>query len=234
MKYLFLLKIPTFSALRFQNANAPLIEELIFFHDHIITALIIITVIVSYNIISIITNLNIDKTSTESQSLEIFWTVAPTLVLIFIGIPSIRILYILDEVYSPLISIKINGHQWYWSYEFTNFQNIEFDSFMLRQQTNQTNIIRLLDVDTRLIIPFNTQIRCLLTAADVLHAWTIPRLGVKADAIPGRLNQINFIVNRPGLYLGQCSEICGANHSFMPIIIEAISPEAFIKWTKTQ
>jgi cytochrome c oxidase subunit 2 len=146
--------------------------------------------------------------------------------------PSIRLLYLLDEVYTPSITIKTIGHQWYWSYEYSDFINIEFDSYIINSH-NQLNGFRLLDVDNRTVVPINSQLRMLISAADVLHSWTVPSLGVKADAVPGRLNQINFNCNRPGLFFGQCSEICGANHRFIPICIESISPNLFIKWIKT-
>nr|NP_976154.1 cytochrome c oxidase subunit II [Gomphiocephalus hodgsoni]AAO43660.1 cytochrome oxidase subunit 2 [Gomphiocephalus hodgsoni] len=224
----------TWSALGFQNASSPLMEELIFFHDHTMTILILITTIISFNMVSTYINYNMDKIMIESQPLELFWTIIPTFVLIFIGMPSIRLLYMLDEVYEPLITIKVMGHQWYWSYEYSDFINIEFDSYMT-QLNSESNInqFRLLDVDNRTVIPFNSQIRTLISAADVLHSWTVPSFGVKVDAIPGRLNQVNFISNRPGIFFGQCSEICGANHSFMPISIESVSPTQFIKWIKT-
>jgi len=172
----------------------------------------------------------INKNMTESQSLEIFWTISPTFILILIGAPSIRLLYILDEVFSPSLTIKTLGHQWYWSYEYTDFFNIEFDSFLIKpshQLSTPTNF-RLLDVDNRIYLPFNIQIRNLISATDVLHSWTIPSLGIKTDAIPGRLNQLNFLINRPGLFYGQCSEICGANHSFIPIVLERVNTHAFI------
>lgn len=139
-------------------------------------------------------------------------------------------IYILDEVNNPLITIKTIGHQWYWSYEYSDFKNIEFDSYII--PTNELKIFnfRLLDVDNRVIIPYESQIRILVTAADVIHSWTIPALGVKIDATPGRLNQIRFSSNRRRLFFGQCSEICGANHRFIPIVIERISPKYFLKW----
>lgn len=136
----------------------------------------------------------------------------------------------LDEVFTPTLTIKTIGHQWYWSYEYSDFSNIEFDSYL--NNSTPPNGFRLLDVDNKISIPLNSQIRNLITAADVLHSWTIPALGVKADAVPGRLNQINFICNTPGVYFGQCSEICGTNHSFIPISMEVISPPFFIKWIK--
>lgn len=136
----------------------------------------------------------------------------------------------LDEVNSPLISIKTIGHQWYWSYEYSDFKNFEFDSYIIPSAEISLNNFRLLDVDNRTIMPFNSQIRLIITSADVIHSWTIPTLRVKIDATPGRLNQIRFLINRTGLLYGQCSEICGANHRFMPIVIERISSKIFIKW----
>jgi len=197
------------------------------------TILILITAVISYRIISLSLNKNINKVIIESQSLELFWTIAPTFILIFIGIPSIRLLYILDEVFNPLVTIKIIGHQWYWSYEYSDFLNTEFDSFIIKLNEDQVNIIRLLDVDNRMIIPLNSQIRALVRAADVLHSWTIPRLGIKVDAVPGRLNQLNFLATRPGLFFGQCSEICGANHRFIPIVLESTNPTFFFNWLKS-
>jgi len=230
----FPLEIASWAAIGFQNASSPLIEQLIFFHDHTLTILILIITIVGFNICSTIFNTNIDQLILESQNLELFWTIVPRFILIFIGLPSIRLLYLLDEVYKPNLTIKTIGHQWYWSYEYSDFTNIEFDSFMIPSKELKYSIFRLLDVDNRTPIPLKSQIRILITAADVLHSWTIPRLGVKVDATPGRLNQINFFSIRPGLYFGQCSEICGANHRFIPIVIESISPQSFIKWIKTQ
>lgn len=227
----FPLEISTWSALNLQNAASPLIEQLIFFHDHTITILILIITIVGYNLISTYTSINIDQLILESQPLELFWTIVPSFVLIFIGLPSIRLLYLLDETFKPAITLKTMGHQWYWSYEYSDFLNIEFDSYIAPIDESRT-LFRLLDVDNRTVIPFNSQIRTLISAADVLHAWTVPALGVKADAVPGRLNQVNFFLNRPGLFFGQCSEICGANHRFIPISIESVTPVTFINWIK--
>nr|CAE52788.1 cytochrome oxidase subunit II [Isotoma caerulea] len=222
----------TWAALGFQNAASPLMEQLIFFHDHAMTILILIITIVGYNLFSTCFSSNIDQHMLESQGLELFWTIVPSFVLIFIGLPSIRLLYLLDEVYTPAITLKTIGHQWYWSYEYSDFLNAEFDSYMIPSSENSNEPFRLLDVDNRTVIPMNAQIRTLITAADVLHSWTVPSMGVKADAVPGRLNQVNFYSNRPGLFFGQCSEICGANHSFMPIVIESVPAKIFINWIK--
>nr|YP_010868520.1 cytochrome c oxidase subunit II [Calinaga buddha]WGU20171.1 cytochrome c oxidase subunit II [Calinaga buddha] len=218
----------TWSDLNFQNSASPLMEQIIFFHDHSLIILIMITILVSYLMMNLFFNKFINRYLLENQMIELIWTILPAITLIFIAFPSLRLLYLLDELNNPLITLKSIGHQWYWSYEYSDFNNIEFDSYML--QFNENNNFRLLDVDNRIILPMNNQIRILITATDVIHSWTIPSLGVKVDANPGRLNQTSFFINRPGIYYGQCSEICGANHSFMPIVIESISIKNFINW----
>nr|WGM81067.1 cytochrome c oxidase subunit II [Acerbas sarala chinensis] len=219
----------TWSNLNLQNSASPLMEQIIFFHDHTLIILIMITILVSYMMMSLFFNKYINRFLLEQQLIEMIWTILPAIILIFIALPSLRLLYLLDELNNPLITIKSIGHQWYWSYEYSDFYNIEFNSYMI-QSPEQINNFRLLDVDNRITIPMNNQIRILVTATDVIHSWTIPSLGVKIDANPGRLNQTNFFINRPGIFYGQCSEICGANHSFMPIVIESISIKKFINW----
>nr|YP_009244978.1 cytochrome c oxidase subunit II [Endoclita signifer]AMR73722.1 cytochrome c oxidase subunit II [Endoclita signifer] len=222
----------TWSNLNLQNSSTPLMEQIIFFHDHTLLILIMITMLVGYIMLSLFYNKFINRFLLEGQMIELIWTILPAITLIFIALPSLRLLYLLDEINNPLITLKTIGHQWYWSYEYSDFNNIEFDSYMIPTSNLKLNEFRLLDVDNRIILPMNTQIRILITAADVIHSWTIPSLGVKIDATPGRLNQSNFFLNRPGLFYGQCSEICGANHSFMPIVIESISLNNFINWIK--
>nr|QFQ51705.1 cytochrome c oxidase subunit II [Psorodonotus venosus] len=221
----------TWSDLNLQNSASPLMEQLIFFHDHTLFILLMITILVAYIMSSLIFNKFTHRYLLEGQTIEVIWTILPALTLIFIALPSLRLLYLLDESMDPLITVKTVGHQWYWSYEYTDFTTpYEFDSYMLPQNEMPLDGFRLLDVDNRTILPMNTQIRMLITAADVLHSWTVPALGVKVDATPGRLNQTSFFMNRPGLFYGQCSEICGANHSFMPIVIESVNMSSFIKW----
>nr|YP_010429037.1 cytochrome c oxidase subunit II [Limenitis sulpitia]USO21459.1 cytochrome c oxidase subunit 2 [Limenitis sulpitia] len=219
----------TWSNLNYQNSASPLMEQIIFFHDHTLIILIMITILVSYLMISLFFNKYINRFLLEEQMIELIWTILPAITLIFIALPSLRLLYLLDELNNPLITLKSIGHQWYWSYEYSDFNNVEFDSYMIQSIDNLNNF-RLLDVDNRIVLPMNNQIRILITATDVIHSWTIPSLGVKVDANPGRLNQTSFFINRPGLFFGQCSEICGANHSFMPIVIESISIKNFINW----
>nr|WEG22866.1 cytochrome c oxidase subunit II [Gilpinia sp.] len=216
------------SNLTFQNANSPIMEQLMFFHDYAMIILILITTSIFYFMVSMIYNKFINKMLLNSQYVEIIWTLTPAILLIFIAIPSIHLLYMTDEINKPLITIKTIGHQWYWSYEYSDFNSIEFDSYM--NKSLNKNSFRLLDVDNNTVIPMNTQLRMIITSNDVIHSWTVPSIGKKIDAIPGRLNQISIFIKRPGMMFGQCSEICGANHSFMPIVIESIPMNFFLKW----
>nr|QAY82031.1 cytochrome c oxidase subunit II [Syphrea sp. REN-2018] len=220
----------TWKNISLQDSASPLMEQLSYFHDHTLLILVIITMLVGQLLISLFFNKFTHRLLLEGQLIEIIWTILPSITLIFIAIPSLSLIYILDEINNPMISIKTIGHQWYWSYEYSDFMNIEFDSYMIPINDLKNFNFRLLDVDNRMTIPYETNIRMLITAADVIHSWTIPSLGVKVDATPGRLNQMSFSINRSGLFFGQCSEICGANHSFMPIVIESISPKFFINW----
>nr|QRV62896.1 cytochrome c oxidase subunit 2 [Hydroporus sp. NHM-IR526] len=220
----------TWSDLNLQNSASPLMEQLTFFHDHTLMILTMITLLVGYLMFSLFFNKYINRFLLEGQTIEVIWTILPAIILIFIALPSLRLLYLLDEISNPWLTLKSIGHQWYWSYEYSDFKKLEFDSYMIPTNELMDNEFRLLDVDNRVVLPFNSQIRILVSAMDVLHSWTIPSLGVKIDATPGRLNQTNFFMNRPGLFFGQCSEICGANHSFMPIVIESVPTNIFINW----
>nr|QED56898.1 cytochrome oxidase subunit II [Anthonomus eugenii] len=222
----------TWKNLLLQDSASPLMEQLMFFHDHTLMILVIITILVGHMLISMFFNKFTHRFLLDGQMIEMIWTIMPAIILIMIALPSLRLLYILDENFNPMISIKTIGHQWYWSYEYSDYKNLEFDSYMIPSNELNKSNFRVLDVDNRMIIPFNCQIRMIVTSADVIHSWTIPSLGVKIDGTPGRLNQTNFNTNRTGLFFGQCSEICGANHSFMPIVIESISPKFFLKWIK--
>nr|YP_010363300.1 cytochrome c oxidase subunit II [Cladiucha punctata]YP_010363326.1 cytochrome c oxidase subunit II [Cladiucha huangbki]QXG15715.1 cytochrome c oxidase subunit II [Cladiucha punctata]UJM44055.1 cytochrome c oxidase subunit II [Cladiucha huangbki] len=220
----------TWTMFNFQDAASPIMEQLIFFHDHAMMILIMIMTSILYLMMNLIKNKFINKNLLNQQNLEIIWTIIPMIILIFIAIPSIHLLYLNDEINYPLLTIKIMGHQWYWSYEYTDFKNIEFDSYMNQMISFNLNSFRLLDVDNNMIIPMNTKMRILVSSTDVIHSWTIPSLGKKIDAIPGRLNQLSLMIKRPGIFFGQCSEICGTNHSFMPITIESTSMNLFLKW----
>nr|YP_009590073.1 cytochrome c oxidase subunit II [Magicicada tredecim]AIM19525.1 cytochrome c oxidase subunit II [Magicicada tredecim]AWV83538.1 cytochrome oxidase subunit II [Magicicada tredecim]AWV83551.1 cytochrome oxidase subunit II [Magicicada tredecim]AWV83564.1 cytochrome oxidase subunit II [Magicicada tredecim]AWV83577.1 cytochrome oxidase subunit II [Magicicada tredecim] len=218
------------SYVNMQDATSPLMEQLMFFHDHTLIILIIITSIVTYMMTFIMFNNIVNRLLLEGQLIEFFWTLLPALTLIFIAFPSLRLLYLLDEINKPLLTLKIIGHQWYWSYEYSDFLNIEFDSYMKPQNEMLISEFRLLEVDNRTVLPFNTQIRLLISSFDVIHSWAMPSMSIKVDAVPGRLNQASMFMNRPGMSFGQCSEICGANHSFMPIVIESVDVNCFINW----
>nr|AEP27728.1 cytochrome c oxidase subunit II [Otiorhynchus rugosostriatus] len=223
----------TWKTIMLQDSTSPLMEQLNFFHDHSMMILVIITILVSQMLLSMMYNKFAHRYLIEGQLIEMIWTILPAITLIFIALPSLRLLYIMDEMNSPLISIKTIGHQWYWSYEYSDYKNINFDSYMIPINELKPFNFRLLEVDNRMVIPFLTNIRLIVTSADVIHSWTIPSLGMKIDGTPGRLNQTTFSTNRTGILFGQCSEICGANHSFMPIMIESISPKFFVNWIST-
>nr|WMP41091.1 cytochrome c oxidase subunit II [Seriana bacilla] len=222
----------TWSDLNAQNANSPVMEQLIMFHDHTMMIITIITVTVMYMMMTLMSSKYGNRMLLEGQSIELIWTILPAVMLIFIALPSLKILYMIEETNKPIITIKAIGHQWFWSYEYSDFKKIEFDSYMKPTSDLQDNEFRLLETDNRVVLPFNTQTRILMTSTDVIHSWTVPVLGLSVDASPGRINQGNILMNRPGLFYGQCSEICGANHSFMPIVLESVNMNGFLNWLK--
>nr|YP_010271159.1 cytochrome c oxidase subunit II [Tricentrus longivalvulatus]UKB86924.1 cytochrome c oxidase subunit II [Tricentrus longivalvulatus] len=213
-----------------QDSVSPIMEQLMLFHDHAMMIVMMITIMVSYIILTMFTNKLTSRFMLENQTIELIWTLMPAITLIFIALPSLRILYLIEESMKPMLTIKIIGHQWYWSYEYSDFNEIEFDSYMKPFENLNSSEFRLLDTDNRMTIPFNTMTRVLTSSMDVIHSWTIPSVGIKIDASPGRINQGNMIINRPGIYFGQCSEICGANHSFMPIAMESVNLKSFMNW----
>lgn len=224
-----------FSQLGLQNACSPVIIELTKFHDHVILLLVIILTFVTVALISIIINKLTARFILDAQTIETIWTATPAAVLVILALPSLRILYIIEEVNAPIVTVKAIGHQWYWEYEYSDITNaLKFDAFIKPSSELAPGDFRLLEVDHRTVLPLNREIRAIITSADVLHAWTVPSLGVKADAVPGRLNQLGFSCIKPRVLYGQCSEICGANHSFMPIALEFISWKDFAKWLSKQ
>lgn len=215
--------------LSFQNRYSPLIEQFIFLHDHIIAILTLIIFLVTYVISKFFLTSFKMSTQKENHELEVLWTFLPGVVLILIAFPSLRLLYLSEERSNNPLSIKAIGHQWYWSYEYGDFKNLEFDSFI--QPSNYAeNSFRLLDTDNRTVLPSKTPTQVFVSSTDVLHAWSVPALGVKADATPGRLNIINLLSLKPGLFFGQCSEICGTNHSFIPINLDVRPLKIFKSW----
>nr|YP_007624647.1 cytochrome c oxidase subunit II [Tachycineta thalassina]AEX37378.1 cytochrome c oxidase subunit II [Tachycineta thalassina] len=216
--------------LNFQDASSPIMEELMQFHDHALMVALAICSLVLYLLTTTLTG-KLTANTVNAQAIELVWTILPAMVLIALALPSLRILYLMDEVNEPDMTLKAIGHQWYWTYEYTDFKNLTFDSYMTPTSDLPMGHFRLLEVDHRVIVPTNSTVRVIVTANDVLHSWAVPSLGVKTDAIPGRLNQTSFLASRPGVYYGQCSEICGANHSFMPIVVESTPLANFENWS---
>nr|YP_007624712.1 cytochrome c oxidase subunit II [Tachycineta albiventer]AEX37443.1 cytochrome c oxidase subunit II [Tachycineta albiventer] len=216
--------------LNFQDASSPIMEELMQFHDHALMVALAICSLVLYLLTATLTS-KLTANTVNAQVMELVWTILPAMVLIALALPSLRILYLMDEVNEPDMTLKAIGHQWYWTYEYTDFKDLTFDSYMTPTSDLPMGHFRLLEVDHRVIVPMNSTVRVIVTANDVLHSWAVPSLGVKTDAIPGRLNQTSFMAPRPGVYYGQCSEICGANHSFMPIVVESTPLANFENWS---
>lgn len=225
----------------FQDGASPTQEGITELHDIIFFYLVLICFGVLYVLINTIIHFNsntnkiVYKYQNHGTLIELIWTISPAFVLIAIAFPSFKLLYLLDEVISPSITIKAVGHQWYWSYEYSDFINeegesIEFDSYMVPETDLENGMLRLLDVDNRIVVPLDTHIRFIVTGQDVIHDFAVPSLGLKVDACPGRLNQASVIIEREGVYYGQCSEICGVYHGFMPIAVEAVSPEKYLSW----
>nr|QWC53718.1 cytochrome c oxidase subunit [Rhizoctonia solani] len=229
----------------FQDGASPGFEGITELHDSIFFFLVIISVGVFWALGSVMINFNstsspiVYKYANHATLIELIWTITPALVLIAIAFPSFKLLYMLDEVISPTMTIKVAGHQWYWSYEYSDFINedgeaIEYDSYMVPDSDLEDGQLRLLDVDNRVIVPVDTHIRFIVTATDVIHDFAVPSLGLKIDAVPGRLNQTSVLVQREGVFYGQCSEICGVYHGFMPVVIEAVSLEKYLVWLDSQ
>jgi ubiquinol-cytochrome c reductase cytochrome b subunit len=231
--------------LYFQDSATPQMEGLVELHDNIMFYLVIILFAVGWILISVIKTFN-NKTSPISYKytnhgtlIELIWTITPALILILIAFPSFKLLYLMDEISDPSMSVLAEGHQWYWSYQYPDFLNsedefIEFDSYLVPESDLEEGSLRMLEVDNRVILPELTHVRFLVTAADVIHSFACPSLGIKCDAYPGRLNQVSVLVNRTGTFYGQCSEICGILHSSMPIVIQAVSIESFLSWLNEQ
>ena len=223
----------------FQDSAAPGFSGIVELHNTIFFYLVVICVGVFWALGSIIFYYNIKKSPIVHKYLnhgtliELIWTISPAFILIAIAFPSFRLLYLLDEVISPTITIKVVGHQWYWSYEYSDYINergesIEFDSYMVPESDLEEGKLRMLEVDNRVMLPELTHVRFIVSSGDVIHSYACPALGIKCDAYPGRLNQISIFANRTGVYYGQCSEICGILHSSMPIVIESKSIPDFL------
>jgi cytochrome c oxidase subunit 2 len=231
--------------LSFQDGASPSFEGITELHNQIMFYLVIILFGVSWMLSSILLNFNsnankiVHKYHNHGTLIELIWTITPAIVLIAIAFPSFKLLYLMDEVIDPAMTIKALGHQWYWSFEYSDFVNsdgesIEFESYMVPTEELEEGQLRLLEVDSRVVVPTKTHVRILTTGSDVIHSFAVPSLGLKMDAIPGRLNQTSVLIEREGVFYGQCSEICGVNHSLMPVVIEAVSLEQYLAWLNEQ
>lgn len=221
-----------------QDPATPIAEGMLFFHNYLMYYMILIGVFVYWMLFAALeTKSKVSSKFSHSNLLEIIWTIVPAVILVFVAIPSFSLLYSLDELSQPLITVKVVGHQWYWSYEYSDYLKktstsaaLNFDSYMINSNELTFGAFRLLEVDNRLVLPIKTHIRLLVTSSDVIHSWAIPSFGIKVDGTPGRLSQASLYIKREGVYYGQCSEICGINHGFMPIVVKGILPSKFIKW----
>lgn len=227
--------------LSFQEAGSPIMEEIVNFHNYVMIYISLILVLVTWAMARIIIEFGkgrrviSHKHMIHGTLIEIVWTITPAIILVAIAFPSFKLLYLIDEVIDPAITIKVIGHQWYWSYEYSDYatqegKTIGFDSYMIPESDLEKGDFRLLEVDNRIIVPAKTQVRVIVTAADVIHSWAVPSLGVKIDALPGRLNQTTFLATRESVFYGQCSEICGANHAFMPIVVETVGIDKYCSY----
>jgi len=229
----------------FQDGASPTFEGITELHNSIFFYLLLISVGVAWMLGSVVVNYNsesspiVHKYANHGTLIELIWTITPALILVAIAFPSFKLLYLMDEVISPSMTIKVVGHQWYWTYQYSDFVNddgdsIEFDSYMVPETDLEEGQLRLLEVDNRVVVPVDTHIRFIVTGADVIHDFAVPSLGLKIDCTPGRLNQTSVLVQREGTFYGQCSELCGVYHGFMPICIEAVSLEKYLSWLDSQ
>ena len=221
----------------FQTALSPSMERIVDFNFMVTIIIVVITAFVFGLMAWIVIRYNAKRNPTPSKTthntlLEVAWTIVPVIILLVIAVPSFRLLYYVDTVEDADMTLKAIGHQWYWSYEYPDHGDFTFDALMLEDDELEEGQLRLLETDEAVVLPAGATIRLLTTADDVIHSWAVPALGVKMDSVPGRVNETWFKINREGTYYGQCSELCGTLHSFMPIKIEAVSQEAFDAWVE--
>nr|YP_003935024.1 cytochrome c oxidase subunit 2 [Groenewaldozyma salmanticensis]ADO51048.1 cytochrome c oxidase subunit 2 [Groenewaldozyma salmanticensis] len=235
--------VPTPWGMYFQDSASPVAEGISELHDVIMYYMVIILSLVTYLLISVISiyknNVISYKYMLHGTVLEVIWTIFPAVILVFIAIPSFVLLYLSDDVINPAMTVKAIGYQWYWVYEYSDFINsigdtIQLESYVVPDDMLEVGQLRLLDVDNNLVVPTDTHIRFIVTSGDTIHNFTVPSLGIKVDANPGRLNQISSIIQREGVFYGQCSELCGTAHHKMPIVVEAVNINKFLEFLKDQ
>lgn len=221
----------------FQPANSPVMERIVELNDFITAVMFAVVLLVMGLLLYVIVRFNskrnpVPQKFSHNQVLEVAWTVAPVAILIAIAIPSFKLLYFMDRAQDADMTLKVTGHQWYWSYEYPDQAGIAFDSFMKYPDALEEGEPRLLAVDNEVVLPVGKTVRILLTSTDVIHSWAVPSLGIKTDSLPGRLNETWVRIEEPGTYYGQCSELCGVNHGFMPVAVRAVPEAEFDAWVE--
>ena len=221
--------------LGFQKSASKSMDDIVWFHDYMLVPIITaITAFVLFLLLYVCVRYRASKnkipsTTSHNTVIEVIWTLVPCLILIVMAVPSFKVLYSQDEIPKADVTIKAVGYQWYWGYEYPD-ENIIFDSYMIDEKDLKENQPRLLTVDNAVYVPVNKVVKVMITANDVLHAWALPSFGVKRDAIPGRINETWFKADRTGTFYGQCSELCGIKHAFMPITVHVVSEDEYIEW----
>lgn len=222
--------MPRWLSLGFQDPSAILLVEFSNLHDHILVIITIVMILVTYVMLLLFSSSNFYKYFSEGTLIETIWSIIPALLLILLVVPSVVVLYILEDLYFPCVTVKITGHQWYWSYEVPvslSLDSVSYDSILTDE------IPRLFSCRTNLVLPISVPVRFLVTSRDVIHSFSAPSLGLKIDAVPGRINQIFGVCSRLGYFFGQCSEICGSYHSFMPICIDVVDFYSYLEFLET-
>lgn len=218
-----------------QQSASPVKENIAWLHNVLLVIITLITIFVLALLIYVMWRFRASANpkptrTTHNTAIEIIWTVVPTLILVIIAVPSFKLLYFMDRTFEADMTLKVNGHQWYWSYEYPDHGGLKFESYMIAEADLKPGQKRLLEVDNRVVVPVDTNVRILVGGTDVMHSWMVSALGVQVYAVPGRVNETWMRVNRPGVYYGQCNQICGINHAYMPIAVEALPKAEFERW----
>ena len=221
--------------LSFQNPATDLMGSVVGLHNVILIVMTLVTLFVLFLLFYVSFRFSakrnpIPSTTTHNTVVEVLWTAIPIVILVVLAIPSFKLLYQQEKSENYDMTVKVIGHQWYWEYEYPDHGDFYFESYMVQDADLQEGDLRLLTVDNPLVIPANKNIQILITAGDVLHSWAVPSMGLKTDAVPGRLNETWVNVKEPGIYRGQCSEICGTGHGFMPVVVKVLPESEFIAW----
>jgi cytochrome c oxidase subunit 2 len=230
--------IPTDWQMGFQEAASPSMERITEFHNLLLWVITVISLFVLALLVWVVYRYRESKNPTPSRTthntlIEVIWTAVPVIILVWVFIPSYNVMVSNDRIEDVDMTLKVTGHQWYWSYEYPDQGDFTFDANMTAAEDLEDKSLRMMETDNHVVLPVGKKVRLLFTADDVLHSWGVPSLGIKLDAVPGRLNETWVQITKPGMYYGFCSELCGVNHSYMPIAIKAVSEEEFNAWVET-